>query len=64
MWASAGLREDGPVRSDTARVTRPRTGFAFLDDGLDEPGGVLAFAHRGGAFHPELEGLENTLTAF
>jgi glycerophosphoryl diester phosphodiesterase len=25
---------------------------------------VLAFAHRGGAFHPELEGLENTLTAF
>jgi glycerophosphoryl diester phosphodiesterase len=25
---------------------------------------VLAFAHRGGAFHPELEGLENTLAAF
>lgn len=24
----------------------------------------LAFAHRGGAFHPELEGLENTLAAF
>ena len=28
------------------------------------PGGVLAFAHRGGAYHPELEGLENTLAAF
>jgi len=26
--------------------------------------GVLAFAHRGGAFHPELEGLENTMAAF
>ena len=25
---------------------------------------VLAFAHRGGAFHPDIEGLENTLQAF
>ncbi len=49
---------------DTAHVTRPRTGFAYLDAGLDQPGAVLAFAHRGGAFHPGLEGLENTLTAF
>jgi glycerophosphoryl diester phosphodiesterase len=49
---------------DTAGVTRPRTGFAFLDAGLDQPGAVLAFAHRGGAFHPEIEGLENTLAAF
>jgi glycerophosphoryl diester phosphodiesterase len=32
----------------------------FLDDGTP----VLAFAHRGGARHPELEGLENTATAF
>jgi glycerophosphoryl diester phosphodiesterase len=46
------------------RVTRPRTGFPFLDTGLDQPGSVLAFAHRGGAFHPEIEGLENTLAAF
>ncbi|MCW2834152.1 MAG: ugpQ 2 [Nocardioides sp.] len=30
---------------------------------LDHPR-VLAFAHRGGAFHPELEGLENTMAAF
>lgn len=37
-----------------------RTGFAYLDD----PGPVLAFAHRGGAYHPEIEGLENTLAAF
>jgi glycerophosphoryl diester phosphodiesterase len=36
------------------------TGFPFLDDG--EP--VLAFAHRGGARHPDLPGLENTLAAF
>lgn len=36
------------------------TGFAYLDD----PGPVLAFAHRGGAYHPEIEGLENTLAAF
>jgi len=27
-------------------------------------GPVLAFAHRGGAYHPEIEGLENTLAAF
>jgi glycerophosphoryl diester phosphodiesterase len=36
------------------------TDFPFLDDG----GPVLAFAHRGGAAHPELPGLENTLAAF
>jgi glycerophosphoryl diester phosphodiesterase len=41
-------------------MTAPRTGFAYLDD--DPP--PLAFAHRGGAEHPELPGLENTLTAF
>lgn len=49
---------------DTSRVTRPRTGFPFLDAGIDQPGSVLAFAHRGGAFHPEIEGLENTRAAF
>src|SRR4249919_183604 len=37
-----------------------RTRFAFLDDG----GRVSAFAHRGGARHPELSGLENTRAAF
>ena len=37
-----------------------RTGYRFLDDG----GRVLAFAHRGGAHHPELTGLENTQAAF
>jgi glycerophosphoryl diester phosphodiesterase len=40
------------------------TGFAFLDEVAGDPGGVLAFAHRGGAYHPEIEGLENTLAAF
>ena len=25
---------------------------------------MLAFAHRGGAYHPDIEGLENTLAAF
>jgi glycerophosphoryl diester phosphodiesterase len=37
-----------------------RTGFPFLDDG----GPMLAFAHRGGARHPDLTGLENTMSAF
>lgn len=49
---------------NTADVTRPRTGFAYLDAGLEQPGAVLALAHRGGAHHPDLHGLENTLTAF
>jgi glycerophosphoryl diester phosphodiesterase len=37
-----------------------RTGFPFLDAG----GTVLAFAHRGGAGHPDVVGLENTRAAF
>lgn len=37
-----------------------RTGFPFLDDG----GPLLAFAHRGGARHPDLLGRENTMAAF
>ena len=45
-------------------MTSPRTGFACLDRVLDRPGSVLAFAHRGGALHPEILGLENTLAAF
>jgi glycerophosphoryl diester phosphodiesterase len=36
-------------------VTRP--------DSPDRPT-VRAFAHRGGAYHPEIEGLENTMAAF
>ena len=48
---------------DTARVTRPHTGFGYLDAGRAS-GAVLAFAHRGGAHHPDLVGLENTLVAF
>jgi len=43
-----------------ANVSRRRTGFPFLDDAPD----VIAFAHRGGAYHPEIEGLENTIAAF
>lgn len=42
----------------------PRTGHAFLDAQRTAPRSVLAFAHRGGAYHPEIEGLENTLAAF
>ena len=45
-------------------MTVPVTGFAYLDEVAGDPGGVLAFAHRGGAYHPEIEGLENTLAAF
>ncbi|WP_309504359.1 MULTISPECIES: glycerophosphodiester phosphodiesterase family protein [Nocardioides] len=42
----------------------PRTGFAYLDRRVEDGGPVLAFAHRGGAYHAEIEGLENTLAAF
>jgi glycerophosphoryl diester phosphodiesterase len=45
-------------------VTTPHTGFGYLDAVLDRPGSALALAHRGGAYHPEIEGLENTLAAF
>ncbi|MFC6285278.1 glycerophosphodiester phosphodiesterase [Nocardioides sp. GCM10027113] len=45
-------------------MTSPATGIAYLDTVLDHPGAVLAFAHRGGAYHPDVEGLENTLAAF
>jgi glycerophosphoryl diester phosphodiesterase len=45
-------------------VQRPATGHAYLDTVLERPGAVIAMAHRGGALHPELVGLENTLFAF
>lgn len=45
-------------------MTSPTTGRAYLDEVLEQPGSVLAFAHRGGAYHPEIEGLENTMAAF
>lgn len=56
---SPAVRLRGGHAVDTARVTVP-TGFRYLDD----PIGPVAFAHRGGAEHPDLRGLENTLTAF
>ncbi len=47
------------------------TGHAYLDvrpsgrrSGATTSRRVIAFAHRGGAYHPEIEGLENTLAAF
>jgi len=43
---------------------RPVTGFAYFDTVLDQPGSVIAMAHRGGALHPEIPGVENTLHAF
>jgi glycerophosphoryl diester phosphodiesterase len=45
----------GALHGHTAHVTRA----TYLDRPLP-----LAFAHRGGAYHPEIEGLENTLAAF
>ncbi len=59
-----GLPHRRAAGGDTAAVTSPSTGFAYLDRVLDPPGTVLAMAHRGGAFHPEVEGLENTMAAF
>jgi glycerophosphoryl diester phosphodiesterase len=46
------------------RGTAPVTGFAYLDEVLDQPGSVIAMAHRGGALHPDIPGTENTLHAF
>jgi len=45
-------------------MDRPRTGFEYLDSVLEPPGSVIAMAHRGGAAHPDLRGLENTAYAF
>ena len=47
-----------------AEGRRPATGYAYLDSILDQPGTVIAMAHRGGSLHPDLIGLENTLFAF
>lgn len=44
-------------------MTTPTTGFPFLD-APHRDGAVIAMAHRGGALHPGLQGLENTLFAF
>ncbi len=44
-------------------MTVPRTGFPYLDARLEEPASALAMAHRGGAGHPELIGLENSVRA-
>ena len=70
MRGTARPGQHGRMAVNTAVVAgggmRPRTGFPFLDAGLDagRDGAVLAFAHRGGALHPEIAGLENTLVAF
>ena len=42
----------------------PATGYPYLDTVCEQPGSVIAMAHRGGAAHPELPGVENTLHAF
>jgi glycerophosphoryl diester phosphodiesterase len=63
MWAHAtpgNISKDPGMPVFNAKVSRRRTGFPFLDDAPV----VIAFAHRGGAYHPEIEGLENTLAAF
>jgi glycerophosphoryl diester phosphodiesterase len=72
--AQAAIREHHrPVPVNTARVTAdpnarrgtsPVTGYPYLDAVLDRPGSVIAMAHRGGALHPEIPGMENTLHAF
>jgi glycerophosphoryl diester phosphodiesterase len=61
------------MQVNTARVTAdpspaqgvsPVTGYPYLDAVLDQPGSVIAMAHRGGARHPEIPGTENTVHAF
>lgn len=38
--------------------------MSSIRDEVPLHGRVRAFAHRGGAYHPEIEGLENTIAAF
>ncbi|MEO5853785.1 MAG: glycerophosphodiester phosphodiesterase [Nocardioides sp.] len=53
------------MRNSRARARpSPRTGYPYLDARLAGTGGVVPFAHRGGAHHPAIAGLENTLYAF
>lgn len=53
-----------PRRTRPDPRATPHTGLPFLDVVEEQPGTVLAFAHRGGAGHPDLDGLENTMAAF
>ncbi len=46
------------------RGASPATGYSYLDAILEQPGAVVAMAHRGGALHPDLPGTENTVHAF
>src|SRR5881398_3678213 len=72
MAPAAIRREHRRVPVNTARVSAetpagtssPVTGFAYLDAVLDQPGSVIAMAHRGGALHPEIPNVENTMHAF
>ncbi|MFZ2503207.1 MAG: glycerophosphodiester phosphodiesterase [Nocardioides sp.] len=52
-----------PVSVATEAPSRsPQRPWRYLDKGTPE--GVLAFAHRGGALHPDNRHLENTLAGF
>jgi glycerophosphoryl diester phosphodiesterase len=54
-----------PVNTADVRASAsPATGYPYLDAVLDQPGSVIAMAHRGGALHPEIPGTENTMHAF
>lgn len=46
------------------RGASPVTGYPYFDAILEQPGSVVAMAHRGGVLHPDLSGTENTLHAF
>ncbi|HET8558973.1 MAG TPA: glycerophosphodiester phosphodiesterase [Marmoricola sp.] len=48
----------------TTPAAPPPTGYPYLDTVCEQPGSVIAMAHRGGAAHPDLPGVENTLHAF
>ncbi len=67
MVQAAVRRHHRGMQVNTSAVTAetsPVTGYAYLDAVLDQQGSVLAMAHRGGALHPEIPGLENTMHAF
>lgn len=60
MGRAGTPRNTAPVTEPTREPPGTTTGYPYLDD-TPAP---LAFAHRGGPGHPDLVGLENTLTAF
>ena len=64
MRGAAIRGQRGCMAVDTARVTRPHTGFPFLDAGRDERRRCSRSPTAAARTTPSIAGLENTLHAF